>query len=150
MKPLTQAPRVLVVASNPSATAALAAAVRERRAAGPATFTVLVPNPDEALVFDRETQDVHIGQHRLAIVLPMLEEGLGSELEGVASPSPSAYDDVLDELDARSYDEIIVPASPRRLPHRIHRELGERIAELGYDVRIVAADAQLTSVAAGA
>jgi hypothetical protein len=150
MKPLTGAPRVLVIANNPAATAALAAAIRERRAAGPATFTILVPNPDDALVFDHVTQDVHIGQHRLAVVLPMLEEGLGIELEGVASPSPSAYEDVLDELDARSYDEIIVPASRRTLPNRRHRELGKRLAELGYDVRIVAAGPERSSVAAGA
>jgi len=90
---------------------------------------------------------VHIGQHRLALVLPQLEKGLGIELEGLASPTPSAYEDVLDELDARTYDEIIVPASPQ---HRLQRDLGERIAELGYAVRIVAANPVRASVAAEA
>ena len=127
--------------------ASLSAAVRERRQVGPATFTVLVTNPEDPLVFDRVSQDVHIGQHRLALVLAQLEEGLGIELEGLASPTPSAYGDVLDELDARTYDEIIVPASP---PHRLHRDLGERIAELGYAVRVVAANSVRASVAAEA
>jgi len=147
MQPATEAPRVLVVASNPLEMASLAAAVRERHEAGPATFTVLVPNPEDPLVFDRVSQDVHIGQHRLALVLPQLEEGLGIELDGLASPTASAYEDVLDELDARSYDEIIVPASPQ---HRLHRALGERIAELGYAVRIVTANPDRASVAAEA
>jgi hypothetical protein len=149
MEPCTEAPHVLVVASNPAATAALAEAVRERRAAGPATFTVLVPNPEDQLVFDRVSQDVHVGEHRLADVLPMLEDTLGLEIDGRAAPSPCAYDDVLEELDARSYDEIIVPASPRRQPHPPHPDLGERIAELGYAVTIVAERSGRTAVAAG-
>jgi hypothetical protein len=147
MQPSTEAPRVLVVASNPLEMASLSAAVRERRQAGPATFTVLVPNPEDPLVFDHVSQDVHIGQHRLGLVLAELEEGLGIEFEGLASPTPSAYEDVLDELDARTYDEIIVPASPQ---HRLHRDLGERIAELGYAVRIVAANPARATVVAEA
>lgn len=138
-QPPTDDPRVLVVVTHPAATDALVEAVRDRREAGPATFHVLVPNPDDQLVVDRASQDVHVGAHRLAVVLARLEDEVGLEVEGRASPSPSAYDDILDELDAQAYDEIIVAASPTHASHRLHRDLPGRISDLGYTVTAVAA-----------
>jgi hypothetical protein len=62
-------PRVLVVANKTAATPALVDAVRERAAAGPADFVVLVPNPDH-LAFDRVSHRPGQGEHLLAEALP--------------------------------------------------------------------------------
>ena len=48
-------------------------AVRQRAAAGPAEFVVLVPNPAH-LAFDRIDQDTHEGEEVLAQALPALEQ----------------------------------------------------------------------------
>src|SRR5262249_11546886 len=72
-------PRILVVANNTAATPALLDAVRERAAAGPAKFFMLVPNPDH-LAFDRINPDHPDGDKLLATALPTLEEPARGEV----------------------------------------------------------------------
>ena len=131
-------PRILVVANKTAATPALIEAVRERAAAGPAEFVMLLPNPAH-LAFDRNSQDTGDGQHVLAEALPSLEEAAGTEIEGRVAVSPNAYDDIVEELGRRDYSEIILETLPSHVSHWLHVDLPERIAHLGYPLTTVAA-----------
>jgi len=100
--------------------------------------TLLVPNPDH-LLFDRNSPDIREGEHVLAEALPLLEEAAGAEIEGVVATSPNAYDDILEELNARDYDEIILETLPSHVSHWLHVDLPERVAHLGYPLTTVIA-----------
>ena len=133
-----EAARVLVVANKTSATPALVNAVRERAAAGPAEFVMLVPNPAH-LAFDRTSPDLRVGDVVLEHALPLLEEVAGTEIEGRVATSPNAYDDIVQELDSGGYDEIILETPPSHVSHWLHVDLRERIAHLGYPLTTVTA-----------
>jgi uncharacterized membrane-anchored protein len=135
-----EAPRVLVVTNKVAATPALIEAVRRRAAAGPARFFMLIPNPAH-LAFDRARPDTHLGEAELATALPVLEEPAGGEIEGRVAGSPNAYDDIVDELGTRPYHEIIIETPPRHISHWLHIDLPDRIAQLGYPLTTVAANA---------
>jgi len=131
-------PRVLVVTNKTTATPALIDAVRQRAATGRARFFMLIPNPAH-LAFDRVGQDTHLGEAELATALPLLEEPASGEVEGRVASSPNAYDDIVDELKARGYDEIILETPPSHVSHWLHVDLPERVAHLGYRLTVVAA-----------
>jgi hypothetical protein len=139
--------RVLVVANKTAATPALIEAVRARAAANPARFCLLVPNPDH-LVFDRVSRDVHLGEQVLALALPLLEEAAGGDVEGRVASSPNAYDDIVEELNARTYDEIILSTLPDHVSHWLHLDLPHRVANLGYPVTTVTAAHERVAVPA--
>ena len=63
---------MLVVANKTAATPSLVEAVKERAAAGPAEFVLLLPNPDH-LAFDRVSHESREGEHLLADALPESE-----------------------------------------------------------------------------
>jgi hypothetical protein len=130
--------RVLVVANKTAATPALVEAVRRRVAAGPVAFMMLVPNPHH-LAFDRVSHESPEGEHLLAEALPLLEAAAGADMEGRVASSPNAYDDIVDELNTRRYDEIILETPPTHVSHWLHVELSQRIARLGYPLQTVAA-----------
>jgi hypothetical protein len=98
---------------------------------------MLVPNPDH--LFDRTSRDVTAGEHLLAETLPQLEEAVGGEIEGSVARSPNAYDDIVQELNARKYDEIILETIPAHVSHWLHVDLPQRLAHLGYPLTTVAA-----------
>jgi len=131
-------PRVLVIANKTAATPSLVEAVRERAAAGPAEFVLLVPNPDH-LAFDRVSHGSPEGEHLLAESLPVLEMAAASKVEGRVAASPNAYDDIVEELDARRYHEIILETVPAHVSHWLHVDLAQRLSHLGYPLRTVAA-----------
>ncbi|MEA2370983.1 MAG: hypothetical protein QOH12_1377 [Solirubrobacteraceae bacterium] len=133
------AARVLVVANKTAATPALIDAVRARASAGAASFFLLVPNPDDHLVFDRNSQDVHIGAQVMALAMPLLQEAAGGPVEGRVASSPNAYDDIVEELNSVRYDEIILSTLPTHVSHWLHLDLPRRIADLGYPVKTVTA-----------
>lgn len=128
--------RVLVIANKTAATPALIEAVRERAAAGPASVSLLVPNPDD-LVFDRVGTDIRHGQQVLALALPLLEEAAGGEVDGRVANSPNAYDDIVEELNARHYDEVILSTLPSHVSHWLHVDLPSRVADLGYPLTTI-------------
>jgi len=128
---------VLIVANKTAATPALLDAVRKRASAGPSTFRLLIPNPDDHLVFDRNSRDVHLGEQVLAMAVPLLSEAAGGEVEGRVARSPNAYDDIAEELEARSYDEVILSTLPHHVSHWLHIDLPSRVAELGYPLTTV-------------
>jgi uncharacterized membrane-anchored protein len=131
-------PGVLVVTNKTDATPALIDAVRDRAAAGPARFFVLVPNPAH-LVFDRNSTDTAEGEKVLEQALPLLEAPAGAEVEGRVAASPNAYDDIVEELARGDYGEIILETVPAHVSHWLHVDLPERVAGLGYPVKTVAA-----------
>jgi uncharacterized membrane-anchored protein len=127
---------VLVVANKTAATPALIEAVRQRVAAGPATFFLLVPNPNH-VVFDRHTDDVRLGEQVLALALPLLETAAGAKVEGRVATSPNAYDDIVDALRDGEFHEVILSTLPTPVSHWLHVDLPHRVAELGYPLTTV-------------
>ena len=130
--------RVLVVANKTAATPALVEAVRERAAAGPAEFVLLVPNPAH-LAFDRPNPASSEGERLLARALQPLERAVGTEIEGRVAASPNAFDDIVAELGTRTYSEIILETLPSHVSHWLHVDLSQRLAHLGYPLTTVAA-----------
>jgi uncharacterized membrane-anchored protein len=131
-------PAVLVVLNKVDATAPLLEAVRKRAAKGAARFFVLVPNPDH-LAFDRNSPDTSAGDALLARALPQLQSAAGEEVTARIANSPNAYDDIIDELEARPYSEIIIETPPSHFSHWLHVDLPHRVSELGYPLTTVAA-----------
>jgi len=131
-------PTVLVVLNKVEATAALLDAVKRRTAAGAARFFVLVPNPDHA-GFDRNDADSADGEALLARALTQLQGPAGSPVAGRVANSPNAYDDIVEELEARRYAEIILETPPAHISHWLHFDLPRRISELGYPTEAIAA-----------
>jgi len=130
--------RVLVVTNKTNASSAVLEAVRERAAAGPVSFFLLVPNPDR-LAFDRNAAESRMGEEMLAQALPLLAEPAGGEVDGRVASSPNAYDDIVDELSTGRYREIILETLPSHVSHWLHVDLPNRVAELGYPLRTVPA-----------
>lgn len=130
-------PAVLVVLNKVEASAELLEAVRHRAAESAARFFVLVPNPDH-LAFDRNSPDTSGGEALLARALPQIQGPAGSGVSGRVANSPNAYDDVVEELEARPYGEIIIETPPSHISHWLHVDLPHRIAELGYSTLAVA------------
>jgi uncharacterized membrane-anchored protein len=133
-------PAVLVVLNKVDATAPLLEAVRERAAKGAARFFVLVPNPGH-LAFDRNSPDTGDGEALLARSLLQIEGPAGSPLAGRVANSPNAYDDIVEELEAGAYTEIILETPPSHISHWLHVDLPHRISELGYPTEAVPASA---------
>lgn len=131
-------PAVLVVLNKVDATAPLLEAVAERAAKGAARFFVLVPNPDH-LAFDRNSPDTSAGEALLAQALPQLRGAAGGEVTARVANSPNAYDDIIAELEAQPYSEIIIETPPSHLSHWLHVDLPHRVSELGYPTLAVAA-----------
>jgi uncharacterized membrane-anchored protein len=116
-------PAVLVVLDKVAPTEALLAAVRRRAAGSTVAFRVLVPGGDEALL------DGALGS---------LREATGGEVSGRAAKNPSAYDDIVEELDAGTYTEVIIEAPPSHLSHWLHVDLPQRVEQLGLPTEAVA------------
>lgn len=133
-------PAVLVVLNKVEATAALLDAVKRRTAAGAARFFVLVPNPDH-VGFDRNSADTVDGEALLAKALTQLQTPARSTVSGRVANSPNAYDDIVEELGARRYAEIILETPPAHISHWLHFDLPRRVAELGYPTEAIAAAA---------
>ena len=131
-------PAVLVVLNKVEPTAALLDAVKRRTAVGAARFFVLVPNPDH-LGFDRNSPDIADGEALLSRALAQLQAPARSTVSGRVANSPNAYDDIVEELEARRYAEIILETPPAHISHWLHFDLPRRIAELGYPTEAIAA-----------
>jgi uncharacterized membrane-anchored protein len=129
---------VLVVLNKVAPTDSLIEAVRRRAALGPAHYHVLVPNPDN-LGFDHGGTDVGAAADLLAGVVPRLRAATGGEVSGAVAKSPNAYDDIVAELDAATYTEIILETPPTHLSHWLHIDLPQRVSQLGVPMEAVAA-----------
>jgi hypothetical protein len=130
--------RVLVVAHRTAATPALQAAVRERAARGPATFTLLVPNAAHGLhrVIDAEDQSDDGAQRVLEVALPLLQEAAGAPVEGmVGDPEPLSA--IQDAVNLRGFDEIIISTLPARVSRWLRLDLPSKVGGLGLPVTTV-------------
>jgi hypothetical protein len=130
--------RVLVVAHRTAATPALLAAVHDRAARGPATFTLLVPNTPHGLhrVVDAEDQSDDAAQAVLERALPLLEEAAGAPIAGmVGDPEPLSA--IQDAVNLRGFDEIIISTLPARVSRWLHLDLPSKVGGLGLPVTTV-------------
>ena len=138
----SQAPaRVLVVAHKTAATQPLLDAVRERAQRGPATFTLLVPNPAHGLhkVVDPEDQQASEAQTVISEAIPALSEAAGAPVEGIVGDAdPVAA--VHDALNLRGFDEVIVSTLPVRLSRWLKLDLPSKVAGMGLPVTTVTPD----------
>jgi hypothetical protein len=139
--------RVLVVANRTAATPALIAAVRERAARSPATFTLLVPNPAHGLhrVIDPEDQSQAEGEQTLELAIPLLEEAVGGHVEGIVGDAePLAA--IQDAINLHGFDEIIISTLPTRVSRWLKLDLPSKAAGLGLPVTTVTAGGRTETV----
>ena len=132
--------RILVVANRTAATPGLIAAVRERAARGPASFTLLVPNTAHGLhrVIDPEDQSQSEAEQTLELAIPLLEEAAGGHVEGmVGDPEPLAA--IQDAINLHGFDEIIISTLPTRVSKWLKLDLPHKAAGLGLPVTTVTA-----------
>jgi hypothetical protein len=132
--------RVLVVANRTAATPALIAAVKERAAKSPATFTLLVPNPAHGLhrVMDPEDQSQDEGEETLKGAIPKLEAAVGGHVEGIVGDAePLAA--IQDAINLHGFDEIIISTLPTRVSRWLKLDLPSKAAGLGLPVTTVTA-----------
>ena len=130
--------RVLVVAHKTAATQPLLDAVRERAGQGPATFTLLVPNPAHGLhrVVDAQDLDADEAREVLDRALPKLTEAAGSEVQGmIGDPDPSAA--VQDAINLHGFDEIIISTLSPKLSRWLHLDLPSKVSGMGLPVTTV-------------
>ncbi len=138
--------RVLIVANRTAATPSLQKAVAERAAAGPATFTLLVPNTPHGLnrVVNPEDTDRAEAGATLELALPLLEEAAGSEIEGIIGDH-NPMDAIQDALNTRGFDEIILSTLPPSLSRWLQVDLPTRVARrFRVPVTTIAADPVVT------
>ncbi|HEY2437538.1 MAG TPA: hypothetical protein VGH93_10165, partial [Solirubrobacteraceae bacterium] len=131
-------PRVLVVAHKTAATPPLLEAVRERSQRGPATFTLLVPNPAHGLhkVVDPEDQGAGEGRTVLDEALPKLSEASGTQVEGmIGDADPVAA--VHDAVNLQGFDEIIISTLSPRVSRWLRLDLPSKVSGLGLPVTTV-------------
>jgi len=139
---MTSEARILVVANRTAATPGLLAAVRERAAAGSASFTLLVPNTAHGLhkLVDPEDQGRSEADQTLERALPLLEEAAGGHVEGmVGDPEPLAA--IQDAINIHGFDEIIISTLPTRVSKWLKLDLPSKAAGLGLPVTTVTANA---------
>ncbi|HXB15763.1 MAG TPA: hypothetical protein VNV44_08460 [Solirubrobacteraceae bacterium] len=130
--------RVLVVAHKTAATQPLLDAVRARAQRGPATFTLLVPNPAHGLhkAVDPEDQDAGEAQGVLELALPKLTEAAGSHVEGIIGDAdPSAA--IQDAINLRGFDEVIISTLPSKVSRWLRLDLPSKVSGLGLPVNTV-------------
>jgi hypothetical protein len=132
--------RVLVVAHKTAATPALIEAVRERAERGPATFTLLVPNPAHGLhaVVDPEDLEDNEGQAMLELAIPLLEEAAGAPVEGLVG-DPSPMNAIQDAINIHGFDEVIISTLPARVSKWLKLDLPSKVTGLGLPVTTVTA-----------
>jgi hypothetical protein len=131
-------PRVLIVAHKTAATPALIAAVKERAAKGPASFTLLVPNAAHGLhkVVDAEDQDTNEAQQVIDLAVPLLDEAAGSHVESLIG-DPNPLDAIQDAVNIHGFDEIIISTLPTRVSRWMKLDLPSKVAGLGLPVTTV-------------
>lgn len=138
-----QPTRVLVVAHKTAATPSLLEAVRERAAAGPCTFTLLVPKRAHGLhtVVDAQDQSPDEAQEVIELAIPLLEEAAGGPVESIIGDhEPLAA--IQDAVNLRGFDEIILSTLPARVSRWLKLDLPSKAAALGLPIRVVTARAR--------
>jgi hypothetical protein len=132
--------RILIVANRTAATPLLMEAVRERAAAGPCSFTLLIPDEPRKGGAD----------WTLETAIPLVERSAGGPVEGMVGEK-DPFEAVKSALQDPGYDEVIVSTLPRRVSEWLRRDLPHRIEKLGVPVTTVTqAEERSASIMPGA
>ena len=132
--------RILIVANRTAATPLLMEAVRERAAAGPCSFTLLIPDEPRKGGAD----------WTLETAIPLVERSAGGPVEGMVGEK-DPFEAVKSALQDPGYDEVIVSTLPRRVSEWLRRDLPHRIEKLGVPVTTVTqAEERAASIMPGA
>lgn len=129
--------RVLVVTDHSDATPSVLKAVRERAAAGPAQFRVLVPNPARAeahLRHPERHEKAEAAEQVLHEALAAFRDAAGGTVLGSVSIRHDPYDAIEEILRDEPIDEIIVGIAPHGLSKMLHQDLVHRLQHLGLPV----------------
>ncbi len=142
--------RVLVVAHQTAATAALLDAVRERADQGDVRFHLVVPASAHGLhrVVDPEDSGQDEAREALEAALPRLREAAGSEVTGeIGDWQPLSA--IHDAINRERFDEIIVSTLPRRFSRWLKLDLVSKAVALGLPVTHVEAPVPVEASGAG-
>ncbi len=123
--------RILIVANRTAATPALIDAVKKRAFEATCRFTLLVPRA----FWDADTEESAI---TLELAIPLLEEALGSHVEGLTGDA-DPFVAVTGALENGDYDEIIISTLPARVSHWLHLDFPARVQRLGLPVTVITA-----------
>jgi hypothetical protein len=121
----------LIVAYRTAATPLLLAEVRERARRSPCWFTLVVPRP----YWDPDTDEAAV---TLELAIPLLEQAAGGHVEGIVG-DVDPFIAVRDAVQRLGFDEIIVSTLPARVSRWLHRDLPNRVRQLGLPVTVVTA-----------
>jgi hypothetical protein len=139
--------RVLIVANRTAATPAVIEAVRRRAAAGPCTFTLLVPHYSHGLhrLASAEESNTPTDQTDavLELALPLLEDAASAAVEGVTSRD-DPLTAIQDAVNLRGVDEIILSTLPARVSRWLRLDLPSKVRGLGLPVTHVEASQRST------
>ena len=135
--------RVLIVAHQTATTQALLDAVRERAARGPSTFTLVVPAAVHGLAKldpeDPGEADQEAAQAVVDRAVPRLQEAAApAPVDGFVG-SPIALTAVMDAINEKGFDEVIVSTLPHHLSRWLRLDLPHKIGGLGLPVTTVTA-----------
>jgi hypothetical protein len=131
---------ILVVAHQTAANDALLEAVRQRAAAGPARFHLVVPRQPHGM--HKVVDPIEAGEREARAVLddalPKLSEAAGHEVTGsIGDPEPLMA--IHDAVNLGHYDEIIVSTLPLGLSRWLKLDLVSKARALGLPVTHVEA-----------
>lgn len=118
--------RILVVANRTAAAQRLLDAVERRAAAGPCSFTLLVPD-----VAHHRDADWSLETGRRA-----LGKAVGTAVAGLAG-GPDPVSAVEGAVATGNYDEIIISTLPRGVSKWLRRDLVRRVQRLGLPVTAI-------------
>lgn len=127
----TSPARVLIVARQTAQRRQLIETVARRAAAGPCTFTLLVPASPRGLhrAVDPETHGRDEAEARLAAALPLLRRAAGQDVMGlVGSHEPLAA--IQDVLNLFGFDEVIISMLPARVSRWLRLDLPRKVQAL--------------------
>jgi hypothetical protein len=137
---MSEPAHVLVVAHQTAATPGLLDAVRERAAAGPARFHLIVPRQPHGMhkVVDPQDTGDDEAQHVLAAALPKLSEAAGHEVTGELGDSEPLMA-IHDAINLGHFDEIIVSTLPLGVSRWLKLDLVSKARAIGLPVTHVQA-----------
>ena len=128
-------PRILICANRTATTPALLDAIRERAAAGPAEFHLVVPATPHGLhrVVDPEVAGLDEARANLRAALPRLSQAAGREVTGsVGDANPVCA--VEDAMNLQGFDEIIISTLSGRFSRWLRLDLVSKVSTLGVPV----------------
>jgi hypothetical protein len=152
--------KILVVANRTADSPELIAALRQRAAASPASFTLLVPAVPHGLAWAADMKAGWSEAVGRAARAGGRMRGSGLELEETIVGDPDPFAAVGDALHAREFDEVVVSVLPRTisrwlalgLPARLRRTVDLPVTQVNASARPLSqplpARAEETAVAA--